>query len=94
MLKSYLNELNAHVEEQRAVTQTQRATEAAAARDRRTSLDGRLKHLLDTIAPEVQAAGLSIVELQVMLRPRGSERSCCTAGHGGPSIRRCCAGPT
>jgi hypothetical protein len=58
-LKGYLNELNAQVEEARAVKQAQ----AAAAHDRLTSLDGRLQHLLSTIPPEVQAAGLSIVAL-------------------------------
>jgi hypothetical protein len=36
----------------------------------------------------VQAAGLSIVELQVMLRPRGSARSCATAGQLGDALRR------
>ena len=88
MLKSYLNELNAHVEEQRAVTQARSAAEAARASDRRTLLDDRLKHLLGTIPPDVQDEGLSIVELQVMLRPRGSERSCATAGQLGDALRR------
>src|SRR5262245_46915635 len=87
MLKSYLAELNAHVEEQHAVTQAQNQAKAAA-RDRRTLLDGRLKHLLSTIPPEVQDEGLSIVAVQIMLRPRGSERSCCTAGQLGDALRR------
>jgi hypothetical protein len=85
-MKSYLNELNAHAAEHRA--QDDAVKQAAAERDRRTSLDGRLQHLLSTIPPEVQAAGLSIVELQVMLRPRGSEHSCCTAGQLGDALRR------
>jgi hypothetical protein len=76
--------LNAHVAEQHAVASAQ----AAAARDRRTSLDGKLERLLDTISPETQAAGLSIIELQVLLRPRGSERSCATAGQLGDALRR------
>jgi hypothetical protein len=83
-LKSYLNELNAHVEEQHAVTQARQEAKAA----RRTLLDDRLARLLSAISPDVQAAGLSIVELQVMLRPRGSERSCCTAGQLGDALRR------
>ena len=86
-MEAYIAELNrqaASLRTEDAVKQAQ----AAAERDRLTSLDGRLKHLLDTIAPEVQAAGLSIVELQVMLRPRGSERSCATAGQLGDALRR------
>jgi hypothetical protein len=70
-----------------AAEQAQRAKEAAE-RDRRTSLDDRLKCLLDTIPPEIQDEGLSIVEVQVMLRPRGSEHSCCTAGQLGDALRR------
>jgi hypothetical protein len=58
------------VAEQRTQDAVKQA-QTAAERDRRTSLDDRLKHLLGTIPPEVQDEGLSIVELQVMLRPRG-----------------------
>ena len=87
MLKSYLNELNAHVAEQHAVTQARQAAKAAAERDLAT-LDGKLKALLGTIPPDVQADGLSIIAVQVMLRPRGSERSCCTAGQLGDALRR------
>ena len=87
-MKSYLNELNAQVEEQRAVTQARSAAEAARASDRRTLLDDRLKHLLSTIPPEVQDEGLSIVAVQIMLRPRGCERSCCTAGQLADALRR------
>jgi hypothetical protein len=87
-LKSYLNELNAQVEEQRAREALVKQGEAAPARDRRTLLDDRLKHLLSAIPPEVQAEGLSIVAVQVMLRPRGSERSCCTAGQLADALRR------
>ena len=86
-MKGYLAELNAHAAEQRtqdAVKQAQAATE----RDRRTSLDDRLKHLLGTIPPEVQDEGLSIVAVQVMLRPRGSEHSCCNAGQLADALRR------
>jgi hypothetical protein len=86
-LRSYLSELNAHVAEQHAVAQARSQAEAAAARDLAT-LDGKLKRLLSTIPPEVQDEGLSIVEVQVMLRPRGSERSCCTAGQLGDALRR------
>ena len=86
MLKSYIAELNAHLAEHRA--QDAAVKQAAAERDRRTSLDDRLKHLLGTIPPEVQDEGLSIVAVQVMLRPRGSERSCCTAGQLGDALRR------
>ena len=85
-MKSYLNELNAHAAEHRA--QDDAVKQAAAERDRRTSLDERLKHLLGTIPPEVQDEGLSIVAVQVMLRPRGSEHSCCTAGQLGDALRR------
>jgi hypothetical protein len=88
MLKSYLNELNRQAAEQHVAEQARSAAEAAAARDRRTSLDDRLKHLLSTIPPEVLDEGLSIVEVQVMLRPPGSERSCCTAGQLGDALRR------
>jgi hypothetical protein len=89
-LKGYLAELNAHaatLRTQDAVKQAQQAKEAAE-RDRRTSLDDRLKHLLGTIPPEIQDEGLSIVAVQVMLRPRGSEHSCCTAGQLGDALRR------
>ena len=89
-MKSYLNELNAHaatLRTQDAVKQAQQAKEAAE-RDRRTSLDDRLKHLLGTIPPEIQDQGLSIVSVQVMLRTPGSERSCCTAGQLGDALRR------
>jgi hypothetical protein len=85
-LRGYLNELNAQVAAQRA--QDDAVKQEAAARDRLNSLDGRLQHLLSTIPLEVQAAGLSIVEVQVMLRPPGSERSCCTAGQLGDALRR------
>jgi hypothetical protein len=87
-MKSYLNELNAHVEEQRAVTQARSAAEAARASDRRTLLDDRLKHLLSAIPPEVQDEGLSIVAVQTMLRPCGSEHSCCNAGQLADALRR------
>ena len=87
-MKSYLNELNAQVEEQRGRLASVKQDQAAAARDRLTSLDYRLKHLLSTIPPGVQDEGLSIIEMQTMLRPRGSERSCCTAGQLGDALRR------
>jgi hypothetical protein len=87
MLKGYVAELNRHVEEQHAVTQARQAAKAAAEHDLAT-LDGKLKRLLSTIPAEVQAEGLSIVELQVLLRPRGSDRSCCTAGQLGDALRR------
>ena len=86
MLKSYIAELNAHLAEHRA--QDAAVKQAAAERDRRTSLDDRLKHLLGTIPPEVQDEGLSIIAVQTMLRPRGSEHSCCTAGQLGDALRR------
>ena len=89
-MRGYLAELNAHaatLRTQDAVKQAQQAKEAAE-RDRRTSLDDRLKHLLGTIPPEVQDEGLSIVAVQVMLRPRGSEHSCCTAGQLADALRR------
>ena len=82
----YIAALNAHVAAQRA--QDAAVKQAAAERDRRTSLDDRLKHLLGTIPPEVQDEGLSIVAVQVMLRPRGSEHSCCTAGQLADALRR------
>jgi hypothetical protein len=87
MLKGYVAELNRQAADEHAVTQARQAAEAAAARDLAT-LDGKLKHLLSTIPPEVQDEGLSIVEVQVMLRPRGSERSCCTAGQLADALRR------
>ena len=86
-MRGYLAELNAHAAEQRTQDAVKQA-QAAAEHDRRTSLDDRLKHLLSAIPPEVQDEGLSIVEVQVMLRPRGSERSCCTAGQLGDALRR------
>src|SRR5262245_24307117 len=88
MLKGYLNELNAHVAEQHVAEQARQDVKAAAERDRRTLLDDRLKHLLSTIPPEVQDEGLSIVAVQTMLRPHGSERSICTAGQLGDALRR------
>ena len=89
-MRSYLAELNAYaatLRTQDAVKQARQAKEAAE-RDRRTSLDDRLKHLLGTIPPEVQDEGLSIVAVQVMLRPRGSEHSCCNAGQLADALRR------
>jgi hypothetical protein len=86
-LRGYLAELNAHaatLRTQDAVKQAQ----AAAEHDRRTSLDDRLKRLLGTIPPEIQDEGLSIVSVQRMLRPRGSEHSCCTAGQLADALRR------
>jgi hypothetical protein len=64
-LKSYLNELNAQVEEQRGRLASVKQDQAAAARGRLTLLDARLECLLDTIPPEVQTEGLSIVAVQV-----------------------------
>ena len=87
-MKGYLAELNAHVAEHRAQDDAVKQAQAAAERDRRTSLDDRLKHLLGTIPPEVQDEGLSIIAVQTMLRPRGSEHSCCTAGQLGDALRR------
>jgi hypothetical protein len=86
-LRAYLAELDAHADSLRA-QDTVKQAQAAAERDRRTSLDGRLQHLLSTIPPEVQDEGLSIVSVQVMLRPPGSEHSCCTAGQLGDALRR------
>ena len=87
-MKSYLNELNAQVEEQRGRLASVKQDQAAAARGRLTLLDARLKCLLDTIPPEVQTEGLSIVALQVMLRPRGQVRSCCNVGQLADALRR------
>jgi hypothetical protein len=78
--------LNAGVAEHRA--QDDAAEQAAAARDRLNSLDGKLERLLGAIPPEVQAAGLSITEVQRMLRPPGAGRSCCNAGQLGDALRR------
>ena len=86
-MRSYLAELNAHAAEQRTQDAVKQA-QAAAERDRRTSLDDRLKQLLGTIPPEIQDEGLSIVAVQVMLRPRGSEHSCCNAGQLADALRR------
>ena len=85
-MRGYLAELNAYAAAQQRAQDA--VKQAAAERDRRTSLDDRLKHLLSTIPPEVQDEGLSIVAVQVLLRPRGSERSCCTAGQLGDALRR------
>jgi hypothetical protein len=89
-LKGYLAELDAHAAAQRTKDAAAEQAQAAAAREcaRRTTLDDRLKDLLGTIPPEIQDEGLSIVEVQTMLRPRGSERSCCTAGQLGDALRR------
>ena len=87
-MRAYLAELNAHAAEHRAQDDAVKQAQAAAERDRRASLDDRLKHLLGTIPPEVQDEGLSIISVQVMLRPPGSERSCCTAGQLGDALRR------
>ena len=70
-MEAYIAELNRHAASLRAedaVKQAQQAKEAAE-RARFTSLDARLKRLLDTIPLEVQDAGLSIIEVQRMLRP-------------------------
>jgi hypothetical protein len=91
LLKGYLNQLNAQAEAARALSDQAalvKQREAAAAHDRRILLDVRLKHLLSTIPPEVQAEGLSIVAVQVMLRPRGSNRSCCNVGQLADALRR------
>jgi hypothetical protein len=85
-MKGYINELNAGVAEHRA--QDDAVKQAAAARDRLTSLDDRLARLLSTIPPEAQAAGLSIIEVQRMLRPPGAGRSCCNTGQLGNALRR------
>jgi hypothetical protein len=85
-MRSYVAELNASVAAQRTENTAVKQAQAEAAR--RASLDGRLQHLLGTIPPEVQAAGLSIVEVQRMLRPPGARRSCCNAGQLGGALRR------
>ena len=82
----YIAALNAHVAAQRA--QDDAAERAAAERDRLNSLDGKLERLLGTIPPEVQDEGLSIVEVQRLLRPPGSTRSICNAGQLGDALRR------
>ena len=87
-MRGYLAELNAHAASLRTQDAVKQAAQAAAERDRRTSLDERLKHLLGTIPPEIQDEGLSIVAVQVMLRPRGTEHSCCTAGQLADALRR------
>jgi hypothetical protein len=87
-LRSYLAELNAHAAAEQRTQDAVKQAQAAAERDRRTSLDDRLKPLLGTIPPEIQDEGLSIVSVKVMLRPRGSEHSCCTAGQLGDALRR------
>ena len=66
-MKGYLAELDARAAAQRTREDTVSRAQAAAERDRRTSLDDRLKHLLSTIPPEVQDEGLSIVAVQVRL---------------------------
>ena len=86
-MKSYLNELNAHAASLRT-QDTVKQAQAAAERDRRILLDDRLKHLLSTIPPEIQDEGLSIIEVQTMLRPRGSTRSICNAGQLADALRR------
>jgi hypothetical protein len=85
-LRAYIAELDAQVAEHRAEGDT--VKQEAAERDRLNSLDGKLKCLLDTIPAEVQAAGLSITEVQRMLRPPGAGRSCCNAGQLGNALRR------
>jgi hypothetical protein len=85
-MKGYIAELNAGVVEHRA--QDDAVKQAAAERDRLNSLDGKLQRLLGAIPPEVQDAGLSIVEVQRMLRPPGAGRSCCNAGQLGDALRR------
>jgi hypothetical protein len=87
-LKGYLAELNAHAANAHAAEHAVKQAQAAAERDRRASLDDRLKHLLGTIPLEVQDEGLSIVEVLAMLRPRGSEHSCCNAGQLADALRR------
>ena len=54
-MKSYLAELAAHAASLRAQDAVKQA-QAPAERDRRTSLDDRLKHLLGTIPPEIPEA--------------------------------------
>jgi hypothetical protein len=90
-MRGYIAELNRHAAVAEAVAAEQRAREdakAAAADGARASLDGKLKHLLSTIPVEVQDAGLSIISLQVMLRPPGRTRACCTTGQLGDALRR------
>jgi hypothetical protein len=87
-MRSYIAELNAQAASLRAQDDAVKQAAAERDRDRSASLDERLKHLLGTIPPEVQDEGLSIIEVQVMLRPRGSEHSCATTGQLGDALRR------
>jgi hypothetical protein len=73
-LKSWLLQMAAEVEAQRAQEQARRDEKermvAKAARERLVPLDERLARLLGTIPLDVQREGLSLPALQVSLRGR------------------------
>jgi hypothetical protein len=92
ILKSYVAVLNGIIKEQQAEEQARRhrAKEeaAASARERLVPLQERLKRLLDSIPPAIQAEGLSIAALQSQLRARGRGHSVCHIGELGAALRR------
>jgi hypothetical protein len=86
---AYIKQLNASVDGEALVRllQEQRAAEEAA-RDRLTPLEDRLRRLLATIPPAVQAEGLSLIALQAQLRARGRGHSRCHVGELGEALRK------
>jgi hypothetical protein len=64
------------------------AAEASAARERLGLLDDRLKRVLATIPPPVQAEGLSLMALQTHFRGRGQGHMHCHVGELGTALRR------
>ncbi len=88
----YAKQLVAETEATLAKDELARAEQARlnaqAARERLVPLAERLRRLLASVPPEVQAAGLSIMDLQVQLRARGRGHSRCHIGELGNAMRK------
>lgn len=63
-----------------------RRSEVEAVRERRTSLDERLRRLLATVPIDLQREGLSLPALQATLR--GRRGRACSSGELGTALRR------
>jgi hypothetical protein len=89
-MSAYIRNLNASLEAELAVRAAQREeiarAEVKAARERLLPLDVRLKKLLGAIPAEVQAEGLSLETIRIMLR--GDQGRAAHGGALGEALRR------
>lgn len=84
-MTAYISRLKEEAESERALSDSQKDSEADDARERLTPLKDRLARLLATIPLEVQCEGLSLNTVQAMLR--GRWRGCAHPGEVGAALR-------